>query len=63
MKQNLTLEALRQLLERQDLLNGRTSGGAVSFYVSDSGENFAEVGGLFLGKDVHGTVHPFTLWD
>ena len=55
--------ALRQLLERQGLLNGRTSGGAVSFYVSDSGENFAEVGGLFLGKDVHGTVHPFTLWD
>ena len=55
--------ALRRLLERQGLLNGRAEGGAVSFYVSDSGENFAEVGGLFLGKDVHGTVHPFTLWD
>ncbi len=53
--------ALRDALAGAGRLRGRTSGGEVQFYVSDSGENFAEVGGLFLGKDLSGAVHPFTL--
>ena len=53
--------ALRGALEGAGLLRARRSGGEVQFYVSDSGENFAEVGSLFLGKDLAGAVHPFTL--
>ena len=53
--------ALRGALGDAGLLRARRSGGEVQFYVSDSGENFAEVGSLFLGKDLAGAVHPFTL--
>ena len=55
--------ALCALLRENGLLCDKTTGGHIDFYLSDSGENFAEIGSLFLGKDVHGTVHPFTLWD
>ena len=53
--------ALRRLLEERDLLCGRVQGGNLSFYVSDSGENFAEIGALFLGRDLSGGIHPYTL--
>jgi len=56
-------KALCSLLRENDLLCGKPTGGSIDLYISDSGENFAEIGGLFLGKDVHGTVHPFTVWD
>ena len=55
--------ALRDTLAQRALLGTRQTGGEISFYVSDSGESFAEIGGIFLGYDVHGTVHPFTLWE
>ena len=52
---------LRRLLEARDLLCARSKGGNLSFYVSDSGENFAEIGALFLGRDLSGGIHPYTL--
>lgn len=51
--------ALRALLQHRGLLCGRPAGAHISFYVSDSGENFAELASLFLGREVRGEVHPF----
>ena len=52
----LAAEAAREYLEKENLLSDKKSGTS-EFYVSDSVENFAELGGTFLGKPIKSSVH------
>lgn len=46
----------KQILQERDLLNDSAVEGTRRFYVSDSGENFASVGAMFLGHSLDGMV-------
>lgn len=47
----------KALLTEADMLTGSAEPGAHEFYVSDSAEHFAELGGIFLGQDIELCVH------
>lgn len=47
----------KKVLTREGLLADRTEEGKKEFYVSDSPEGFAELGGLFLGQQIGLDVH------
>jgi glutamate racemase len=53
----LTALAAREYLIENGLLSERQSGGKNEFYVSDSVENFAQLGSTFLGSDIGAEVH------
>lgn len=53
--------AVQETLARQELFARRDRPGRLSFYVSDAPDSFSEVGGLFLGSELHGTVEQVTL--
>ena len=53
--------AARDLLSRQELLAERERAGRLSFYVSDSPDSFAEIGGLFLGSQLTGTCEQVSV--
>ncbi|MBX3028115.1 glutamate racemase [bacterium] len=50
-----TAAAVREVLEREDLLR-RRGGGEVSFFVTDAPERFVKVGARFLGAQVDSAV-------
>lgn len=50
-----TAAELAKLLEKEDMLSGKTEG-TCKYYVTDSSEGFAESASLFLGMDVKGDV-------
>ncbi len=52
----LAAQEARGYLEKENLLSDREMGTS-RFYVSDSVENFAELGGTFLGKPIEESVH------
>ena len=52
----LAAEEARRYLQKENLLSDRESGTS-RFYVSDSVENFAELGGTFLGKPIKSSVY------
>lgn len=51
----------KKLLDREGMLADRTAEGNREFYVSDSVESFAQLGGLFLGKEIELNVHRMRL--
>ncbi|MEG0803950.1 MAG: glutamate racemase [Pygmaiobacter sp.] len=53
--------AVKAALTEQQLLCDAQSGGALRFYVSDAPDSFSEIGSLFLGNSLHGTVEQITL--
>ena len=50
-------EYSKKLLCREGLLSGKEGEGCCEFFVSDSTESFAQLGGLFLGKEIELNVH------
>ena len=52
----LAAQEARGYLERENLLSDKELGTS-EFYVSDSVENFAQLGGTFLGKPIESSVH------
>ncbi len=48
----LTAISAREYLRKNSLLSERQTGGRNEFYVSDSVENFANLGSTFLGSDI-----------
>ncbi len=50
-------EYVKKLLTEENKLAGRAEDGSCEFYVSDSTENFAELGGVFLGRAIELNVH------
>ncbi len=50
-------EYTKKLLSEGDMLTDRTREGKYEFYVSDSTESFASLGGLFLGRAIELNVH------
>ena len=52
----LAAEEARVYLEKEDLLSDKECGNS-EFYVSDSVENFTQLGSTFLGKTIEGNVH------
>ena len=50
-------EYSKKLLDRENLLADREDEGRCEFFVSDSTESFAQLGGLFLGKEIKLNVH------
>ncbi len=53
----LTACSAKKYLEENRLLSQRGIGGENIFYVSDSAENFASLGSIFLGADIEKQVH------
>ena len=53
----LTALSAKEYLFKNNLLSDRTEGGKNEFYVSDSVENFAQLGSTFLGSDIGADVH------
>ncbi len=53
----LTALDAREYLLKKDILSERQTGGKNEFYVSDSVENFAQLGSTFLGSDIGAEVH------
>ncbi len=51
-----TAAHLKDYLTANDMLSGEKSGG-YSFYVSDKVDNFENLGGMFLGREIKGRVH------
>lgn len=51
----------RRQLEQRGLLAERDRRGKLKFYVSDAPDSFSEIGGLFLGSELHGTVEQVGL--
>ncbi|MGN1097417.1 MAG: glutamate racemase, partial [Clostridia bacterium] len=47
----------KKILEREGLLSDRAEEGRCEFFVSDSTESFAALGGVFLGKAIELNVH------
>lgn len=52
-----------RLLREHQLLRATEQEGICSFFVSDSTEGFAEIAGLFLGKDMKGAVSRIEIQD
>ncbi|MFA7636531.1 MAG: glutamate racemase, partial [Monoglobales bacterium] len=48
---------LKDYLQEHDMQTDRLSPAEYSFYVSDKVENFENVGGMFLGRELKGHVH------
>lgn len=51
----------KNLLTKDDLLTDRKTEGRCEFFVSDSTESFAELGGVFLGREIDLCVHQTRL--
>lgn len=49
-------EALIDLLDRNGLRNNSGKPGSIQYYVSDAPARFAENGGKFIGREIHGSV-------
>lgn len=49
-------ESLCETLREQNMLNTSDRHGSVSFFVSDSPDKFAANGGLFIGREIRGSV-------
>ncbi len=47
---------IRSLLEMQELLSAKKTGGVCCYYVSDEVDNFEALGGLFLQSEIEGMV-------
>ena len=58
-----TARALRAQLRDEDLLSGRDRGGEYRYFVTDSTEDFAETGSLFLNAAIDGSVEHISLED
>ena len=58
-----TARALRQRLQAEGLLNGKTAGGTYRYFVTDSADSFAETGSLFLNAEIDGSVEQISLED
>lgn len=52
----LAAEEARTHLEKENLLSDKKCG-VSEFYVSDSVDNFSELGSTFLGKPINANVH------
>lgn len=53
----LAAKRAEEYLKEKDCLSVKDSGGKRTFFVSDSVENFAELGSTFLGIDIEGSVY------
>ena len=49
--------ALREHLQKRELLSGRTGNGSISYYVSDSAADFKSLASVFLGSEIVQDVH------
>lgn len=49
-------EALIDLLDRNEMRNDSDKPGSIQYYVSDAPARFAENGGKFIGREIHGSV-------
>ena len=54
-------EALISLLGSKNLLNDTEDIGSIHYYVSDAPAKFAENGGKFIGREIHGSVSLVSL--
>ncbi len=52
-----TAISAKEYLRDNDLLSEKLTGGQNEFYVSDSVENFSQLGSTFLGSDIGAEVH------
>lgn len=52
-----------RLLKERGLLRNGTDPGSCSFYVSDSIEGFSQIAGLFLGRNMKGSVSRINIQD
>ena len=57
----VTAQAAAAALEDLGLLNGKSSGGTARYFVSDTPENFAELGSIFLGEFAGGPVERIAI--
>ena len=49
--------ALREHLQKRELLSGRKGNGSISYYVSDSAADFKALASVFLGSEIVQDVH------
>ena len=51
-----TASAVAAQLKKENMLNGKTNSGTASYYVSDTVDQFVELGSRFLDKEIEGQV-------